>query len=281
MRGKKQRNATTSMPDWERVISSVSRLQEIIPQAVLVGGSATALHADHRFSRDHDHTVQGLTEHFDEVLKDLESVAGWKTARIQRPVLILGSLDGIETGVRNLIRTAPLETEKKFFNNTEVTLPTEDETLRIKVYLALCRNATRDYVDVAAMADRMGPDRVAAALDRMDELYPQDIGRPECNKWVVRTQIVKQLGQPEPYDLDGLDLSEYKGIKPPYDDWSHIQKQCETISNQLLTRFMGQLEKEQTLEAADTQKELADYDTAHKRGEKVDIPNFPPKKLRP
>ena len=25
-----------------------------------------------------------------------ESVAGWKTARIQRPVLILGSLDGIE-----------------------------------------------------------------------------------------------------------------------------------------------------------------------------------------
>ena len=41
----------------------------------------------------------------------LESVAGWKTARVQRPVQILGSLDGILTGVRQLIRSKPLETQ--------------------------------------------------------------------------------------------------------------------------------------------------------------------------
>jgi len=44
------------------------------------------------------------------VLAALESVAGWKTARLKRPVLILGNLDGIETGVPQLIRDEPLET---------------------------------------------------------------------------------------------------------------------------------------------------------------------------
>ena len=43
-------------------------------------------------------------------LAQLESIAGWTTARINRPVQILGRLDGIESSVRQLIRTAPLET---------------------------------------------------------------------------------------------------------------------------------------------------------------------------
>lgn len=47
---------------------------------------------------------------FYEALAQLESVAGWRTARVKRPVSILGSLDGIGTGVRQLIRDQPLET---------------------------------------------------------------------------------------------------------------------------------------------------------------------------
>jgi hypothetical protein len=54
-----------------------------------------AMHARHRFSRDADHVLTDLRERFDEILAQLESVAGWKTARVQRPVQILGSLDGI------------------------------------------------------------------------------------------------------------------------------------------------------------------------------------------
>ena len=95
-----------------------ARLQEIVPNAVLVGGTAAAIHAGHRISLDHDHVLNDLRTHFADVLADLESVAGWKTARMARPVMILGSLDGIETGVRQLIREAPLETE------TLATLPT-------------------------------------------------------------------------------------------------------------------------------------------------------------
>ena len=78
---------------------------------MLVGGTAAAYHAGHRVSLDDDHVVDGLVVRFDEVLTALEETDGWVTARLKRPVLILGRLDGVETGVRNLIRRRPLEVE--------------------------------------------------------------------------------------------------------------------------------------------------------------------------
>jgi hypothetical protein len=32
----------TSLPDWESVLSAAARLQQLLPDAVLVGGTATA-----------------------------------------------------------------------------------------------------------------------------------------------------------------------------------------------------------------------------------------------
>lgn len=83
-----------TLPDWERVLAAAAHLQRILPGAILVGGSAAALYAGHRLSTDADHVLSDLRERFDQVLADLEAVAGWKTARIKRPVQILGSLDG-------------------------------------------------------------------------------------------------------------------------------------------------------------------------------------------
>jgi len=65
-----------ALPDWELVFSSAARLQQILPDAVLVGGTASAIHAGHRFSRDADHVLTDLRYRFDEVLAELESVAG-------------------------------------------------------------------------------------------------------------------------------------------------------------------------------------------------------------
>ena len=112
------------MPDWDLVLSSAARLQRIIPDAVLVGGTAAAVHAEHRFSRDAEHVLANLRTRFDEVLAQLESVAGWKTARVQRPVQILDNLDGIDTGVRQLLRDEPLETETVKFRGERITVPT-------------------------------------------------------------------------------------------------------------------------------------------------------------
>ena len=37
--------------DWERLLAAERQLQRLVPGAVLVGGTAAALHAGHRVSR--------------------------------------------------------------------------------------------------------------------------------------------------------------------------------------------------------------------------------------
>ncbi|HEX5885385.1 MAG TPA: hypothetical protein VFY67_12670 [Pyrinomonadaceae bacterium] len=161
----------SNLAEWEQLLSAAAHLQEILPDATLVGGTAVAIFAHHRLSRDADHVLPDLRARFDEVLTQLESVAGWHTARVKRPVLILDSLDGIETGVRQMIREQPLETQEVIVSDVHLTVPTEEELLRIKGVLILKRNATRDYLDFAALAERLGPERIKKAL----EVRPLDV----------------------------------------------------------------------------------------------------------
>ena len=218
------RTAAGTLPDWEHVLSAAARLQALLPGAVLVGGTAAGLHAGHRASRDADHVLTDLRSHFDAVLGQLESAAGWKTARVNRPVLILGSLDGVETGVRQLIRTEPLETTTLTVEDQPITIPTEAEILRIKGFLLLRRNATRDYVDFAAVADRIGRAATAEAFARFDTLYPQDSGESALQ------QMIAQLANPKPYDLDGTTLSEYRNLEARWHDWEAIRAVCARAS---------------------------------------------------
>jgi Nucleotidyl transferase AbiEii toxin, Type IV TA system len=204
------------LPDWEDVLSSAAHLQQILPGAVLVGGTASAIHAAHRFSRDADHVLTDLRPRFDEIIGELESVAGWQTARIQRPVLILGSLDGIETGVRQLIRETPLETTVLDYHGQPLTIPTAAEILRIKGVLILKRNATRDYLDFVALADHMGEANMALALSSFDKLYPQPNGESALQ------QLQIQLASPLPYDLDETNLAEYKNLAARWHDWQVV-----------------------------------------------------------
>jgi hypothetical protein len=164
------------LPEWDRILTAAAHLRDLLPDAVLIGGTATAIHAKHRLSSDAGHILIDLASRFAEVLAQLESVAGWKTGRIRHPVQILGSLDGIETGVRQLIRGDPLETEQVSIRNHKITVPTKAEMLRIKAVLILKRNATRDYVDFVAMHDRLGMKGTLAAMSSFDRLYPQPNG---------------------------------------------------------------------------------------------------------
>lgn len=221
---------TAPLPDWELVLSSAARLQRILPDAVLVGGTASAIHAEHRFSRDADHVLTDLRVRFDTVLSQLESVAGWKTARVQRPVQILGSLDGIETGVRQLIREAPLETTVLDYHGERLTVPTDHEILRIKGVLILKRNATRDYLDFVALADFMGDERVAQALRSFDRLYQQDNGESPLQ------QLQVQLANAMPYDLEDTELSEYKNLASQWHDWNTVKAVCAHIATVIFDR---------------------------------------------
>ncbi|MFN0315891.1 MAG: hypothetical protein ACKVQA_12745 [Burkholderiales bacterium] len=223
---------TAPLPDWDLVLSSAARLQRILPEAVLVGGTAAAVHAGHRFSRDADHVLTDLRTRFDNVLAELESVAGWKTARVQRPVQILGSLDGIETGVRQLIRDQPLETTVLDYKGTPLTVPTEAEMLRIKAVLILRRNATRDYLDFVAVADHLGEESVAQALQSFDKLYPQKSGESALQ------QLQVQLANPIPYDLNDVspDLAEYKNLTSRWHDWATVKEVSARIATVIFDR---------------------------------------------
>ena len=256
---------------WEAVLESLCRLQNVVPDAVLVGGTALALYAGHRHSFDHDHVLPDLRDRFDTVLEQLESVASRETAGIGRPVLILGSLDGVETGVRQLRRTAPLETTVMRVGEHDATLPTLPEVLRIKAFLCLDRNATRDYLDLAALAAHMGIEAAGQALWRMDELYPQKNG----DTWAVRTQLVMQLAAPPPYDLDRVNLAEYKGVKPPFDQWSHVVAVCGDLSDWLLNACMHALAADASAASEQAKARIDAWRDAKATGNKPPLGKLP------
>jgi hypothetical protein len=221
----------SNLPEWERLLSAAAHLQEILPDATLVGGTAVAIFAQHRLSRDADHVLPNLRHTFDEVLAELEAVAGWRTARVNRPVLILGSLDGIETGVRQMIREQPLETQEVAIGDVRLVVPTEEEMLRIKGVLILRRNATRDYLDFAALAERIGLERVTHALSTLDQLYPQTSGESALQ------QLQIQLANPMPYDLEDTDLREYRNLHSKWHDWNRVKEICATIAADIFKRL--------------------------------------------
>lgn len=100
------------------------------------------------------------------------------------------------------------------------------------------RNATRDYLDVAAIAAKLTDTAVLAALAPMDSLYPQgeDSG-------AVRQQLMRQLAMSRPYDLDTVNLAEYKGLIPAWHDWTTVAEQCRRVgtlmATAVATRRMG------------------------------------------
>jgi hypothetical protein len=220
-----------NLPEWEQLLAAAAHLQEILPGATLVGGTAAAIFAGHRVSYDADHVLPDLRMRFDDVLAQLESVAGWRTARVNRPVLILGSLDGIETGVRQLIRDEPLEIQQVTFGGMTLTVPTMAEMLRIKGVLILKRNATRDYLDFAALAERLGSEESLRALADFDRLYPQP------NSESALQQLHVQLANPLPYDLEQTDLTEYRRLHPRWHDWNAVKHICATLSTDLFGRL--------------------------------------------
>jgi hypothetical protein len=215
--------------DWEALLTAERHLQAILPDAVLVGGTAAALHAGHRQSLDGDHVLGRLRDRFDEVLAALEHVAGWHTARVQRPVLILGKLDGILTGIRQLRRTAPLETEVI----DGLRVPTLAEMARVKAWLLATRHTVRDYLDTVVLLERLGPAQGLNALRSLDALYPQTSGAS------VRAEVIDRLSRAAPADAAEVELSSFRGLVPPWTNWCHVQACGRAWAERLATDLLA------------------------------------------
>jgi hypothetical protein len=207
-------------PSLDNVLEKAAQLQELVPGAVLVGGSAAALYAHHRQSFDHDHVVVDLAERFDTILENLEALGDWAMTRAQPGKIILGELGGIETGVRQLLRSRPLETTDIEVRGKRLVVPTAAEILRIKAWLALRRNQTRDYLDIAALAEKIGLAEAASVLAGIDDYYADINRRPEA----VSTQLVRQLSDPRPRDAEvTTQLASYKALDPRWHDWARVK----------------------------------------------------------
>jgi len=213
------------------VLEKAAQLQALVPGAVLVGGSAAARHAHHRESLDNDHVVADLAARFDSILESLEALGDWSTARAQPGKIILGELGGIETGVRQLLRSRPLETTEIEVQGGRLVVPTAAEILRIKAWLAVSRNQTRDYLDVAALADRVGLDEAAAVLRGIDDYYADVNGRPEA----VATQLVRQLADPRPRDAEvTTQLASYRALDERWHEWSTVRAVLADVAERMV-----------------------------------------------
>jgi hypothetical protein len=206
-------------PSFQDVLEKAARLQAVVPGAVLVGGSAAAVYAHHRESLDNGHVVADLGERFDVILENLEALGDWSLARAQPGKIILGELGGIETGIRQLVRQRPLETAEVEIGGARLVIPTAEEILRVKAWLAVSRNQTRDYLDIAALADTIGLDRAAVVLETIDAYYSDLNRRPEA----VATQVARQLADPRPRDPEVTQqLASYKALDQRWHDWTTV-----------------------------------------------------------
>ena len=206
---------------WREVLKAGVEAQRLVPGAVCVGGTAAALYAEHRHSHDTDHLLSTLRSEFEAIRSALESQPEWKTARVQPPVLILGSIGGVEVGFRQLKRSLPVETRRIETLEGPLVVPTLDELICMKAFLAYDRNVTRDYLDFAALTECLSETEVVESLLKLDVRYGT------LQSASVGLEVAKALSAGAPYDLNEAELPRYKGLTAKWHRWDATRDICQ------------------------------------------------------
>ncbi len=218
-----------------RAIESAARLQLAVPEAVLVGGSAAALYAGHRDSFAHDHVLEDLESRYEEILRAVEATEGWVTSvRASRPPFtLMGSLGGIEAGLRQLRRTRPLEVmEFDVPGAGSLRIPTDAEMLRVKAYMVVQRNQVRDYLDVVALAEVV--EDAPGTLAGVDSYYADR----SCGSDSVLTALIQRLSEPNPRDREVTrELHAYKGLDRRWHEWATVVSACARLADEIVARL--------------------------------------------
>ncbi len=104
--------------------------------------------------------------------------------------------------------------------------------LRVKAWLLVERRATRDYVDVAALAERLGETDSLAGLKFLNAVYPPFAPQTLATRFA-------EACENEPVDLATVPLPGYKGLRPPLTDWPYIATVCRGLGRELLKRELA------------------------------------------
>src|SRR2546423_11661093 len=116
------------------------------------------------------------------------------------------------TGIRQLRRTRPLETEEI----QGLRVSTLAEMTPIKGWLLATRNALRDYLDAVVPMERLGDAAVVRAFREFDEIYRQPTGASPL------AEVVERLARATPKEGDGSDLATFRGLQAPWNSWGHL-----------------------------------------------------------
>jgi hypothetical protein len=108
-------------------------------------------------------------------------------------------------------------------------IPTHPEMLRVKAFLLMQRRATRDYVDVAALAAALGSPASAEALGYLNLAYPATGPQTAISSFAEACEA-------EPVDLTAVDLAAYKGLTPPFTDATYVLELCRRLGRSLIKR---------------------------------------------
>jgi len=100
------------------------------------------------------------------------------------------------------------------------------ETLRLKSYLVMCRNTTRDFAEFAELVDSMETHTAALVLGSMDRYYCGDRSRKQ---WVA-TQLVRRLADPQPSDEHDTRMSGPEAEA----DWAKVRERCLSVAVAML-----------------------------------------------
>lgn len=206
---------------WGKTLAAGVLAQRIVGNCIAVGGTAATIYAGHRLSFDTDHLLMNLREEFDEVLDKLSENPEWKTARLNRPNLILGSINETEVGFRQSRRLKPpIETVKIATEFGDLVIPTLDEMIGMKAFLAYNRKTVRDFLDFAALSTCASEKEVVDSLLKLDERY----GDLQTNS--VCLEVARTLSDVKPVDFEKVDLSHYKALTFEWHDWQKTKNIC-------------------------------------------------------
>jgi heme transporter len=141
------------------------------------------------------------------------------------------ALDALETEAEtsqpSFERRSPVETTHvQLPTGDRLQIPTGAETLRLKGYLIMSRNSSRDYAEFAELVDTMEAETAAFVLAGMDRYYS---GQSPRRQWIA-TQLVRRLADPHPLDLDD---DSWPGPDAKA-DWEEVRQRCLSVAVAML-----------------------------------------------
>lgn len=141
------------------------------------------------------------------------------------------ALEALETASEcehaTMERRSPMETTNvQLPTGDRLQIPTGAETLRLKGYLIMCRNTTRDYAEFADLVECMDTRTAAEVLSTMDRYYS---GSQSRKQWVA-TQLVRRLADPQPSDEHDTRMSGPEAEA----EWAKVRERCLSVAVAML-----------------------------------------------